>query len=275
MPDPNFLVIGAQKSGTTWLSEMLKQHPDILTAREKEVDFFLNNKNYRKGLEWYRKQFSAHDGEKAIGEFTPHYFWSNIDPEELNNELEVPEAHIAVHEHYPEIKLIVSLRDPVRRAISAYYHHIGAGRISPRSSILDVGDRHGIISMGHYHRHLKEWMRLFPRDQFLILIFEEQVIQNKEQTLKEIFRFLEVDDTFVPEGMQWRYNERDGHLYLYLNYYFPRLARKLKYHAAPLTRLDFPKIKVTDEEIQKLKEIYRESNRKLEELLGRELSWMA
>lgn len=275
MPDPNFLVIGAQKAGTTWLSEMLKQHPDILTARRKEVFFFANDENYQKGIEWYRKQFTGYSGEKAIGEFTPHYLWSNIASHEFEGELKSPEAHIAVHKHYPEMKLIVSLRDPVRRAVSAFYHHIRAGRISPRSSILEVGHKHGIISLGYYYRHLTEWMKLFPRKQFLILIFEEQIVQNKEETLKEVFRFLDVDDRFMPEGKKQRYNERAGHLYLYLSYYFPRLAHKLRYYAPALTRLNFPKIKVTDEEVQKLTEIYREPNLKLEELLGRELPWIS
>lgn len=279
MPDPNFLVIGAQKSGTSWLSEMIGQHPEVLTARRKEVMFFGKVANYQKGIAWYREQFPQHRGEKAIGEFTPHYFWTHLTEQDIVENETNPNVHELVHQHYPDIKLILALRDPVRRAVSAYYHQIRPGRISPRTRILEAGKHYGIISMGHYYMHLCEWMRLFPREQFLILIYEDDIIRKKEQTLQRVFRFLGVDENFKPEGLDIKYNERRGHLYLHLRYYLPgliwRMEQRAPAAARALKRIDFPKIAVSDEEIQVLARTYAESNRKLEELLGCELPWMS
>src|SRR5688572_26171231 len=82
MRDPNFLVIGAQKSGTTWLAEMLRQHPDVYTSPKKELHYFDLKANYALGIDWYRQQFAGETGQRAIGECTPNYLWvSEIKPE--------------------------------------------------------------------------------------------------------------------------------------------------------------------------------------------------
>lgn len=273
MPDPNFLVIGAQKSGTSWLAQMIGQHPDVLTARRKEVLFFDKRYNYNKGIEWYRKQFPEHQGQKAIGEFTPNYLWTNLNEEEVQENESFPDVPRLVYEAYPTLKLIVTLRDPVQRAISAYHHHIRPGRVSPRSRILEAGRRFGIISMGYYHMHLTEWMRFFPPDRFLILIYEDDIVQNKEQTIARAFRFLDVDDGFVPENINTRYNFRNGHLYLHLRYYTPRLARKLKRTVPALMGLNVPKIRISQEEKETLARLYTDSNQELAQMLGRDLPW--
>ena len=273
MPDPNFLVIGAQKSGTSWLAKMVSQHPDVLTASRKEVLFFDKRDNYNKGLEWYRAQFPQHQGQKAIGEFTPNYFWTNISEEEVEENETFPDIPRLVHEAYPDLKFIVTLRDPVQRAISAYHHHMRPGRVSPRSRILEAGRHFGIISMGYYHTHLSEWMRFFSPDQFLVLIYEEDIVQNKEETIEKVFRFLEVDDSFIPDNLNARYNARNGHLYLYLRYYVPRVARKMKQKVPTLASVNFPKIRVSEEEKEALARMYAESNQDLAQLLGRSLPW--
>ena len=69
----NFLVIGAQKAGTTWLDDMLRQHPDVFTPPQKELHFFSKLSNFDKGLAWYCDHFSLLGDEKAVGECTPNY----------------------------------------------------------------------------------------------------------------------------------------------------------------------------------------------------------
>jgi len=78
MPDPNYLVIGAQRCGTTWLAETLGQHPDIYVPRPKEIHFFNHSENYAKGIDWYRSRFPGYEGQRAVGEFTPNYFWVSV-----------------------------------------------------------------------------------------------------------------------------------------------------------------------------------------------------
>jgi len=277
MVDPNFLVIGAQKCGTSWLLEMLRQHPDVFTPSRKELDFFNRPSNYNRGIEWYQNQFAGYQGEKAIGEFTPNYLWvSSSDEKELPSG-RIWNAHELVHKHYPDMKLIVSLRDPVQRAISGYHHFIRSRRIAPSSRIVKVGHQYGIIDMGFYHSQLREWFKLFTPDQFLILIFENDIVHNPEHTMRRVYRFLKVDEQFKPANAEKKYHARPGYFYHYLRYYFPKFTRKLASHAPSLTtvlqKIDFPKIKVTDEEIEELAGIYADENRRLETLLGHSLPW--
>ena len=272
MPDPNFILIGAQKCGTTWLSKMIKQHPEVFAPSKKELHFFNKSRNYSRGIEWYRSQFAGYNGQKAIGEFTPDYFWTtsdNIEGDESDRNRDIPKL---VHKHYPNIKFILSLRDPVQRGISAYYHHIKNCRISPNSNIMKVGHSYGIISMGFYYSHLCEWLKFFKIDQFLILIYEYDIVQNKEETIKRVFRFLELDEHFKPANIETKYNKRYGYLYLYLKNHFPRLA-KIANRIPPIKRIDFPRIQVKAEEINELSNLYVDENRRLETLIGRRLPW--
>jgi hypothetical protein len=273
--DPNFLVIGAQKSGTSWLSEMLKQHPDIHTARCKEVGFFDRIEMYSRGIEWYRAQFGGYAGQRAVGEFTPHYFWTNQTQQEISELRMNPDIPALVRSHYPNMKLILSFRDPALRAVSAYYHHIRPGRIAPTSRILDVAHRFGILSMGYYAVHLQEWLKSFDPEQFLILIYEDDIARNKARTLRRVCQFLDVDPEFQPVQMDERYNGRKGHLYLRLNYYMPRVAARLVRALPGLNRVDFPKIRVSAAEVAELRKYYVDSNRQLAEMLERPLPWPA
>lgn len=273
MTDPNFMLIGAQKSGTSWLAKMVRQHPDVYTPEKKELHFFNLEENYSKGLDWYREQFADHNGEKAIGEFTPNYLWMCPNQDEIKNLGVIPNIAERVYKQYPELKLIVSMRDPVDRAISAYFHFIRSRKFPPSSRIFDIGHRHGIITMGYYYRQIHEWMKFYPKDRFLFLIYEEDIIKNKLDTLRRTFRFLGVDESFVPENMDDRYNTRSGHLYLHMNYYSPFLARRFFRLLPALRPLDFPKIALTPDEIEKLSQTYAEENQLLANLIKRPLPW--
>ena len=145
---PTFLVIGAQKCGTTWLGKMLCQHPQVCGPAKKELHFFNKPENYQKGLKWYIRQFSTVPCAKATGEFTPNYFWTYDGNKTMCDQNILEDIPKLVHDFNPDMKLILLIRNPVNRAISAYYHHIRKGRISPHEKILDVKDIYGIQSMG-------------------------------------------------------------------------------------------------------------------------------
>lgn len=225
---PYFLIIGAQKCGTTSLYKCLIDHPQILRARQKELHFFDNN--YSKGLDWYRTQFvmpsrqEMQSGQKMrlnqkflVGEASPYYIFHPLVPER-------------VRLHIPEAKLIVMLRDPVARAWSQYHHEVRLGfeqlsfeealaaeterlagevdRMRSDETYYSYNHQHyTYLSRGIYVDQLQAWMELFPREQFLILE-SEAFFANPEETLAETMAFLGVSPEIYPK--EARCDRRDN-----------------------------------------------------------------
>lgn len=274
MPDPTFIIIGAQKCGTTWLSQMLMQHPEIYFTPVKELNFFNKKANYIKGIEWYRDQFKDARNYRSVGESTANYFWTSNEEYEIRESGRTQNIPALVHKHYPDMKFILILRDPVERAISAYYHHIRDRTVSPRTKILDVLDHFGILTMGFYDIHMERWLEYFNLDQFLILIYEEDICRNKSRTLKRVARYLDVSDDFKPNELNRKYNSREGHLYMHVNYVSPIVAKGFKYLIPSLMAQDIPKIKISPVERQTLVQRYASHNQRLEKLIGMEVPWI-
>ena len=109
---PDFLGIGCQKGGTTTLFQMLRKEEDIWMPDCKEIHFF--DKKYQRGAEWYRLQFTKAKKQQKCGEITPFYLFH-------------PEVAERIKRHMPNIKLIILLRDPAKRAISQYQHAVRKG----------------------------------------------------------------------------------------------------------------------------------------------------
>jgi hypothetical protein len=222
MSRPTFLILGAQKAGTTWIADMLRQHPEVCVPEQKEIHFFNKKKNYEKGLDWYEQHFRSCNAS-VRGEATPNYLWTSDDPSEIQESGRVENIPEAVHDTYPDLKFIVSLRDPVSRAVSAYRTLIRGGHISPQKNILDVAHRHGILTMGDYQTHLDRWFGYFPKSHFLFLIFEEDIKEGRDETVERMYRFLDVDDQFVPDNIDVRKHPSLGSFYETILYYAPWL----------------------------------------------------
>lgn len=271
---PTFLVIGAQKSGTTWLQKNLGEHPDICTPKYKEIHFFDKAHIYKKGPKWYQTQFEKTISCRASGEYTPNYLWEPKDPAEALESGHFPGIANRVYELNPNIRWIAILRDPVERAISAYYHQIRAGRVAPTQRISEVWGRFGIRSMGDYATALKQWFKLFPEAQGKILIFEEDILKTPEKSLIELYQFLGVDPDFRPASVARRRNIRNSDFLLHLNYrapFFGRIFQKICPRlGGNLTRF---RILVEDEERDQLTGYYTNSILELENLLDRSLPW--
>ncbi|WP_042357267.1 sulfotransferase domain-containing protein [Bacillus rubiinfantis] len=182
---PDFLIIGAQKCGTTSLFHYLIQHPQILAPNEKELHFF--DLYYENGFDWYKSQFPPKpvNGRKVLsGEATPKYIY----------EENVPQL---VFQHMPNVKLIVLLRNPVDRAYSHYQMELKnqhpeliceGGDIVTFAEALER-DFDGIVTRGLYAEQLKRWFKLFPRNQILVLQ-SEQFFTEPERVLQRVFHFL-------------------------------------------------------------------------------------
>lgn len=272
---PTFLVIGAQKCGTTWLAKMISQHPDVSVATKKEMHFFDKVYNYQKGLEWYEKQFDVSSTAKAVGEFTPNYFWTSEDEREVNESSGTRNIPKLVHDAYPDLHLIVCLRNPVDRAVSAFYHHIRNGRIKPHQSIIDVAGLYGIESMGYYDVHLSNWMKYFSFENFFFLIYEEDIKdEQKEATIKKVFNHIDVNDDFEPSEMFKRYNSHNSHFDMRTRHY-PPIIRDVVRRITP-TRISMSKIwriNVKEDERKVLENKFKSHNRNIEDMIGRHLPY--
>lgn len=187
---PNFLVVGVEKGGTTWLYAQLKKHPDIFLPDTKEIHFFnrfnsnfVEHDYFQFGLEWYQKFFKEYKGQKAIGEITPMYICD-------------PEAPLRIKQTLPNVRLIAMLRDPVQRAYSHYWmakqkNHTNTATFK---EVIDQKEPK-FIERGLYYKQLKTYYELFDSKQIMVLFFDE-VFKDPEYWLTQVCRFLGVDATF-------------------------------------------------------------------------------
>jgi hypothetical protein len=177
---PNFLVIGAQRAGTSLLHQILLAHPEVYVPVErKEVHYF--DRYFERGVEWYRSYFPDGDAAgryRAIGEITPDY-------------LATEEAPARIHALLPECRLVAILRNPVDRVYS-WYQHARRSRNERRELARFLKEEEAALRAGLYHRHLQSYLALFARDALLVVVYEE-LLHDPGRELGRLTRFLGVD----------------------------------------------------------------------------------
>ncbi len=194
---PTFLIIGAMKSATTSAEFYMNQHPDI-HCNWGEIHFFDKDSNYEKGIDWYESHFTK---GKERGEKTPIYVFFK-------------KAVLRIKKHYPDIKLLLFLRDPVMRAFSQYNHMIQESSkpnakekyimyVHPKTTIkqiakhdlqnIELRERRSIIQRGFYLEQIKFLLEHFPRKNIKIII-AEWYLKDHLKWNNEIFRFLGVKE---------------------------------------------------------------------------------
>jgi hypothetical protein len=187
---PTFLVIGAMKSGTTSLFHYLDAHPQIAMSPLKEVDFFIEEGNWGRGLGWYRRQFDASGPDTlAVGEASTSYAkWPEHDG--------VPER---IARTLPDVRLVYVLRDPVERIRSHYQHRYltGAERAPIEAAVLE--DRR-YVDCSSYAMQIERYRAVLPPDGML-LITSEDLRTNRAATVAHVYRFLGVDATHLPSTL--------------------------------------------------------------------------
>lgn len=194
-PKPTFLIIGAQKCGTTWLHRHLREHPGVFMPAEKELEFFSYQDQLAKpGFNGYLAHFLKAGATPAVGEATAGYFWTRTNSRwsELPDgfQTDIPKT---VHRHLgEELKLIVALRNPVKRAVSAYLHYLAMGEIAPDANFAQAMSYGGLVDMGFYARHLRNWQEYYPAHQIKVLILESDIRAKPVETLAELCRFLAI-----------------------------------------------------------------------------------
>lgn len=177
---PNFLGIGTQRAATTWLFNCLKEHPDIFVPDVKELHFY--DTHFTQGLAYYSSFFREANECKAVGEITPDYLHCKLSAERI-------------YQNLPDIKMIVILRNPIERAYSEYkiFHFPETGWNFEKT----IEHRSVLLERGLYYMHLKRYFSFFKREQFLILLYEDLARDNL-RALKAIFKFLGVDTEYQP-----------------------------------------------------------------------------
>jgi hypothetical protein len=181
---PDFIGIGAQRTGTSWLYACLYEHPGICMPR-KEINFFSRDRNWRNGFGWYEDLFAECPPGAVSGEFSTSY-------------LTAPEAPARIRDRYPGARLIVSLRHPADRAYSSYLNDIVAGQIPRTTGFREALEtRPEYLDGGRYAGHLQRYLERFPREQLLVSIFDD-ARRNPLAAVQEAYRYLGVDPEFRP-----------------------------------------------------------------------------
>lgn len=178
----NFIGIGAQKSGTSWVYACLYDHPQIC-APIKEIHFF-SRPRFAQGKEWYESHFTTCDAAKCIGEFSTSYLYS----------VEAPER---IHAYYPEAKIIAIIRNPVDRAYSQYRNAIKAGEITEMVSFDEYARTElSVLGQGKYAEQLSRYNAYFDAGHMLVLVYED-IAKDPGAFMQRIYSFLGIDTGFV------------------------------------------------------------------------------
>lgn len=179
---PDFIGIGVQKGGTSWLHKQLVVHPQVfIPPHRKEIHFF--DVYFDRDVAWYRKFFNDAKSNQVKGEITPSYIYDAMTCDRL-------------HEICPHAKLIVMLRHPVERAYSHYCMTFQSGEGQKYKSFDDFMTHHPHgFKRGLYGEQLLRWFDRFDRSNFLILLSEETSNSDEalEKTFDQISDFLNID----------------------------------------------------------------------------------
>lgn len=291
---PNLFIIGASKSGTTSLFEIIAQHPDTYASKKKETRFFSNDDRFNEGIDWYVKS-NFPDASKfdVRYEATPAYLtWS---------EKVAPRIKALYRNHY--VKFIAIFRDPVKRAYSHYWHRVRQGdedpnRISFAEAIHTESKRikdiyqwleyegnglFGYYRAGCYATRLRPYLDTFSRENFFFML-QEDLYTNFDANIKKLLRFLNIDVTHSLNTLASNKSvlPRDQRVYdLFVKVKKTRIKQSLKLLIPPAMRrwvrndaimkpFHYPPM---DSDIKaELYMLYEDEIKQLEEIIERDLS---
>ncbi len=189
---PNFIGIGAQKCASSWLYDILADHPEAAVSATKELDFF--SYHYERSYAWYERQFPDKPGARAIGEISPSYF----------NEASVPER---ARLFAPEARILLSLRDPVERALSQHRHLVRIGYVEGPDYSFEtaLANNPSYVEQGRYATHLGRWLACFPRERIHVVLMDD-IKKDAEAAACGVYAFLGIDPNHRSAALHERSN---------------------------------------------------------------------
>jgi hypothetical protein len=279
----DFIGVGVPRSATTWLGECLASHPEINFSSQfckKEINFFSDN--YKKGIDWYLNLFPNEKG-KIQGEYSPTYFWNKTVADRIKK-------------HLPNVKIIITIRNPVDMIYSLYWMAFNAIQVDRPSNFdqaikVDMTEELKLFR-ALYADRISQYLNLFPRKNVQFILFDD-ICKDPKKVIRVMYSFLEVSDDFKPENLSNRINiaekTRSGYLKVVLrtivnglNRPGLRLIRRRLLNNLTLYKIyskinkentKYPPMK--EETRLKLINYYREDILKTEKLIGRNLSqWL-
>jgi len=277
---PDFLIVGAPRSGTSSIYEYLKDISGIFMPKIKEINYFCLSFDSKEFLfairdkEDYLDLFKDANSNELIGEASPSY-------------LRDPLAPKLIYDVNSNAKIIIILRDPVLRAFSHYLLFLAFGNetetfsTSIKKALNGTDDYSGrIINSGLYYQQVKRYLETFGRNNVKILIFEE-FVQDVRKTVKEILLFLEIKSE-LPDLVDVAFGEytSPGRIMtqIFRNPSIRKLGKMLPIsislsllHQFRGKKAKKPKMAESDRKL--LEDIYKDEAKKLEKLLGRKLPW--
>ncbi len=234
---PDFLILGVTKCGTTSLFDYLTQHENIVRGADKELHYFdsgVHGLPEGKNDRWYVDQFPS----RACGK-TPCYFWKKKCDRRIYSTFC---EGIYSNSKTKKVRFIVILRDPVARMISAYAMLCRRGKelntFEDAIKSREMYERYFFAGM--YIEHVRKWLALFPREQFLFLIAED-MFKDPVNEVNKAFRFLGLEECTLP--------------------------------SYPVSNSGDNKPVVSDDVLRTLYDFYAPYNAELEVFLGRQLPW--
>jgi hypothetical protein len=260
---PDFFILGPEKTGTSSMYASIKDHPEIYAPDRKELHFFDNYNNYKKGMKWYNNFFINQEGVKF--EATPNYFANPMARSRMKN------RNIG---GLKDVKFVIILRNPFDRFVSHYSHfrrfnHIVTqnpdkmkefvegnrrrtfsyqwkGESRDLETIIATKNREHLFSCGEYITHLKNWYSIFGEENFMLVDYDE-LLCGYNCTCNEIFNFVGVQPFEVKE--HWMNTDT---------------------HWKEESKLE---IKISPEQEKAIKNYYKPYNEALFEYIDKDLGW--
>ena len=184
---PNLVIIGAQKCGTSGLHHYLGLHPEIVMSSPKELNFFIAERNWDRGPEWYRTQFDPR--ARVRGESSPNY---TAYPHHAG----VPER---MHSLVPDARLIYLVRDPIDRIAAHWVHNYAKRREKGDIAATVMHPNTTYVLRSQYFMQLRQFLNHFPADRILVMD-QADLRHSRLDTLRSVFSFVGVDPEFQDPG---------------------------------------------------------------------------
>jgi hypothetical protein len=276
MSQLDFLIVGAQKSGSTSLRAFLGEQEKDIFILNRELHFWNRKGQYQDGagLSAYLENFAEAKPNQIKGEKSPSYLVSQEAPERI-------------HKHFPEVKIIAILRNPIDRAYSAYWHGRRVGAIETSTTFgeavrnykVNQGKPYGdMVTAGFYSEQIARYLNFFPLKQLHVISFESTLTQSGDE-LHGVLKFLLPNSAIANQESQLAFPKRNvarASRFPKLNeaiFKSKLLSYSTKSRISKKSLVDLKVPEMLEDDRKFLQDIYAGENQALQSILGKNFAW--